>query len=78
MTLSGLIYPDPEKRTNVSLDVLDEFIRLDKDGEVLTQVSHKYTHDQAESLLMNAGLHILRRVETGHAGLSLVMADKPL
>jgi len=72
------MYLVSESIQTVNLSVLDESINLNKDEEILTEISHKYTYDQAESLLTDAGLQILRHVEPDNAWFSLVLAHKPL
>lgn len=72
------MYLVAESRQTISFNALDESIQINKDEEILTEVSHKYTYDQAESLLTDAGLHILKHVEPDNAWFSLVMAHKPL
>jgi len=72
------MYLISESIQTVNLSVLDESIDLNKDEEILTEISHKYTYDQAESLLTDAGLHILRHVEPDNAWFSLVLAHKSL
>ena len=72
------MYLVSESSQAVMLDGLDESIYLNKDEEILTEVSHKYTYDQAESLLTDAGLHILKHIEPDNAWFSLVLAHKPL
>ena len=72
------MYLVSESIQTVNLSVLDESINLNKDEEILTEISHKYTYDQAESLLTDAGLQILRHVEPDNAWFSLVLAHKSL
>ena len=72
------MYLVSESNQVVMLDALNESIYLTKDEKILTEISHKYTYDQAESLLTDAGLHILRHVEPDNAWFSLVLAHKPL
>lgn len=63
---------------SIHLAALDEMISLHEGEEILTEVSHKYTYDQAETLLTSAGLHILKHVEPENAWFSLVLAHKPM
>ncbi len=55
---------------------LGETLSLSQGEAILTEVSHKYSHQQAESLLTDAGLHILRHIEPENAWFSLVLAHK--
>lgn len=61
----------------IKLDGLDQTLALDSGEVILTEVSHKYTYQQAESLLTDAGLHILKHIEPENAWFSLVLAKKP-
>ena len=70
------MYLISQKGQQINLDVLGESIDLDDGEEILTEVSHKYTHKQAEALLTDAGLHILRHIEPENAWFSLVLASK--
>ena len=70
------MYLISQKGQQVNLDVLGESIDLDDGEKILTEVSHKYTHKQAEALLTDAGLHILRHIEPENAWFSLVLATK--
>ena len=60
----------------IELDGIGETIDLSAGEEILTEVSHKYTYNQAEALLTDAGLHILRHIEPENAWFSLVLAAK--
>ncbi len=56
---------------------LGETLSLSRGEAILTEVSHKYSYQQAETLLTEAGLHILRHIEPDNAWFSLVLAHKP-
>ena len=71
------MYLISEQGQTISLSALDESIELSKGEEILTEVSHKYTYEQAESLLTDAGLHILKHIEPENSWFSLVLAQKP-
>lgn len=71
------MYLISQKGQQVDLDSLGESIKLDDGEKILTEVSHKYTHKQAEALLTASGLHILRHIEPENAWFSLVLATKP-
>ena len=60
----------------VSLDAMGETLEFNTGDQILTEVSHKYHYQQAESLLTDAGLHILRHIEPDNAWFSLVLAKK--
>jgi len=70
------MYLVSQKGQQIDLDTLGESIELDDGEKILTEVSHKYTHKQAEALLTDAGLHILRHIEPENAWFSLVLATK--
>jgi len=70
------MYLISQKGQKVNLNGLGESIKLDDGEEILTEVSHKYTHKQAETLLTDAGLHILRHIEPENAWFSVVLASK--
>jgi len=70
------MYLISQQGQQVELDTLGETIELTKGEEILTEVSHKYTHKQAEALLTDAGLHILNHIEPENAWFSLVLATK--
>lgn len=70
------MYLISQKGQQVNLDAMGESIELADGEEILTEVSHKYTHKQAEALLTDAGLHILRHIEPENAWFSLVLATK--
>jgi len=71
------MYLISEQGQTINLSALDESFELTEGEEILTEVSHKYTYEQAESLLTDAGLHILRHIEPENAWFSLVLAHKP-
>ncbi len=62
---------------DVNLDLMGETLSFERGEKILTEVSHKYTHQQAESLLTDAGLHILRHIEPENAWFSLLLARMP-
>lgn len=60
----------------VRLGALNETLRFRPQESILTEVSHKYTRQGAETLLTQAGLHILRHIQPGNAYFSLILAGR--
>jgi len=70
------MYLVSQQGQEVELNNLQQSIELSAGEAILTEISHKYTHQQAEALLTDAGLHILKHVEPDNAWFSLVLASK--
>lgn len=68
------MYLVSEQNHCVQLTSLGECIEFKKNEKILTEVSHKYTRDEAETLLTQSGLHILKHIEPDNAWFSLVLA----
>ncbi len=71
------MYLVSKHKQEINLNEIGETLQLDDGEPILTEVSHKYSYQQAESLLTDAGLHILRHIEPENAWFSLVLASKP-
>ena len=70
------MYLISEEPHTVHLRSIDEQIHFSKNEPILTEVSHKYSYRGAESLLTQAGLHILNHIEPQNAYFSLILAGK--
>ncbi len=70
------MYLVSQQAQSVSLNAIGETLEFSTGDQILTEVSHKYHYQQAESLLTDAGLHILRHIEPDNAWFSLVLAKK--
>jgi len=61
----------------VHMQQLDEIISFQKGEDILTEVSHKFTFDGLENLLIESGLHICKHYEPENKYFSLVLASCP-
>ena len=61
----------------VHMQQLDEIIAFKKGEDILTEVSHKFTFDGLENLLIESGLHIFKHYEPENKYFSLVLASYP-
>lgn len=68
------MYLVSQRDQEVHLRALDEKLHLSEQESILTECSHKYTHQGAEDLLTGAGLHILRHIQPPNGYFSLILA----
>lgn len=61
----------------VHMQQLDEIITFQKGESILTEVSHKFTFDGLENLLVESGLHICKHYEPENKYFSLILASCP-
>ena len=68
------MYLVSQQSQTVQLQAIDEQLQLQQDETILTEVSHKYTRQDAEDLLTRSGLHILDHIQPSNAYFSLILA----
>jgi L-histidine N-alpha-methyltransferase len=68
------MYLVSEQQQTVNLQAMDERLQLSEGEAILTEISHKYTRQDAERLLTDSGLHILRHIQPANAYFSLIFA----
>lgn len=71
------MYLVSQQKQLIELESLGEVLKLEHGEKILTEVSHKYNYQQAERLLTDAGLRIVRHVEPENAWFSLVLGTRP-
>ena len=59
----------------ITLGRLDLRIRLERGGQILTELSYKFDHDELETLLEEFGLGVIRHFEPDNRYFSLVLAQ---
>jgi L-histidine Nalpha-methyltransferase len=70
------MYLVSEQSQTVHLKSMDEKVDLEKDERILTELSHKYSQQDIEKLLTQAGLNILNHNESDDKYFSLILAVK--
>lgn len=71
------MYLVSQRDQSIELESLDEVLQIEHGERILTEVSHKYHYRQAEKLMTDAGLDIVKHVEPDNAWFSLVMGTLP-